>query len=688
VKNLAIIASVRLRWFALALLLSAISLEITVVAPHPAVLLVVAALLLMGSSGVFLARRALGPRDPSGIAAWLVGPPLGFGFGVFGLLLLWAAGVHNWIAIVGGAAVPVLIGVAAGRWGGISLRVPHFDRRDVVAVLLLLLVVPLVTWAPYDHVRERVADGEAYRAYFTADFVWGMTVETELAKGQVPPANPFLRDAQLHYYWMSHLLSGALYRNVRALGLTAEQVLLVDGLAFGLAAAAFFYALARFAGANAAWAALAVAVGFLANSYEGFNRCWLLWQGHAPLAVVKTLNIDAVTRWFYHGMPVDGLQRMLLYQPHHLTGYMLALSALWIVGFADDVTETAIALSAGILLALGFLFSTFTTLIIGLAVAMVFALRLIQQRAFRAIAPSIILGGAPVAAGIGVSFALGYTDPNHSVPMTFGPNPIALTRWPLMLLLSFGPLLFVGAAGLARWRWVIRDGVAPAALVASALAFYFLVDVPDEGGVWVGWRSGHLLLIGFLVISAAACTAAWRFQRWRRVLAMALVLAVIPALPTVAIDVYNAQDITNRRQGPDFPWTLVISPLEREALEWVRHSTREDAIVQYEPFVRGAGWWCYITAFAERRMAAGLPGSMIPFKPYQMASDDVRSGIFRARSATDAHAMAAFLGIDYLLIGAAERRAYHPTLVEIAKRPDLFPQLFKNNEVTIYEVKK
>jgi len=75
---------------------------------------------------------------------------------------------------------------------------------------------------------------------------------------------------------------------------------------------------------------------------------------------VRDYNIDAVTRWFYQGMPVDGLQRLLLYQPHHLTGYVMGLAALWLVGFAEDVTETAVALWAGILLGAAFLFSTFS----------------------------------------------------------------------------------------------------------------------------------------------------------------------------------------------------------------------------------------------------------------------------------------------------------------------------------------
>jgi hypothetical protein len=87
--------------------------------------------------------------------------------------------------------------------------------------------------APYRHVRAHVAEGDAYRAYFTADFIWAMSVSSEIAKGHVPPRNPFLNDQPLHYYWMAHFLSGALYRNMNALGITVEQVILVDGLMFG-----------------------------------------------------------------------------------------------------------------------------------------------------------------------------------------------------------------------------------------------------------------------------------------------------------------------------------------------------------------------------------------------------------------------------------------------------------------------
>jgi uncharacterized membrane protein len=164
------------------------------------------------------------------------------------------------------------------------------------------------------------------------------------------------------------------------------------------------------------------------------------------------------------------------------------------------------------------------------------------------------------------------------------------------------------------------------------------------------------------------------------------VLLALPAIPTVAIDVYNAQDIYNRRRGPTFPWTLVVTPYERAAYEWIKKATPKEALVQFEPTARGAGWWASIPAFAERRMAAGLPGAMIPFQKFQQASETVRLGIFRAPAAEEAHTMADFLGIDYLYVGDLERYFYRDVILKWAERPDLFQEVFRNETVTIYGV--
>jgi hypothetical protein len=673
---------------ALLLLLAAVLLiEVFVILPRPAALLLMSASAWLALPGVWLVRAAVASADVR-TASWLLGPGIGLGFSVFGMLLVWAFGLQNWGAVLLGPLLTWALVWCIRRAGGWRFRFPPFDRRDLVAVVIALAIVPAITWAPYDHVREQLPEGEAYRAYFTADFVWAMTVTSELATGDVPPLNPFLRGGgeTLHYYWMAHFLSGVLYRNLAPWGVLVEQVVLVNGLLFGLAFAAFMYALARLAGASAPFAALAVVVGFAANSYEGLNRIWVLSQQGASFEALKDYNIDAVTRWFYNGMPVDGLQRLLLYQPHHLTGYVMGLAALWIVGFAEDVREIGVALAAGILLGLAFLFSTFTAIIIGCAIGLLYGFRLIEQRAWSSLIPCAILGGGPAAVGALLTRVLGYTDPQAGNLLQVGLNPVATRQWPFMLFLSFGPLLIAAAIGLARGRWLRREGAAAAALVVASFAFYFLIDVPDMEGVWVGWRSGHQLLIAFAVIGAAALTAAWQQRRLRTAVVTLTLLACVPAVPTVAIDVYNAQDIWNRNPGPSFPWTLLITRGEREAFEWVKRATPRDAVVQPEMVARGNKHWAYLPAFGERRMAAGQGLAMIPFRRYQQASETMKAGIFEATSASDAHRMAQVLHVDYVWIGEVERRTYRPIADEIAAHPELFPPVFKNDEVTIYAV--
>jgi hypothetical protein len=144
--------------------------------------------------------------------------------------------------------------------------------------------------------------------------------------------------------------------------------------------------------------------------------------------------------------------------------------------------------------------------------------------------------------------------------------------------------------------------------------------------------------------------------------------------------------VTNREMGANFPWTLVITPLEREALDWIRVSTPPNAVVQIEPYIRGSKHWSYITGFAERRSIAGFPIAMTPMRPYREAADYVYFGVFRARSADEAHNMARFLGINFLAAGIPERRAYAAGIANMASRPDLFAPVFRNNEMTIFRV--
>lgn len=680
----------RLPILAVALLLTTlVAVEDVVVSGGvTAAILLTVVVALMAGAGIVCTRAALRDSAAARISACLIGPALGFGVGVAALLGFWMAGVQSvWGLLLAPLAVCVLASLLRVT-GGLDLLLPRFTRGDALAVMSVMLVVPVITFVPYAKVRHTVSDGEAYRAYFTADFVWGMAAAAEIAKGDVPPENPFHHNEPMRYYWLAHLLSGAEYRNFAPLGVRVESILLVNGLAFGLAFVAFVYWLARAVGATPMWAAVVTLVGFVANSYEGVDMVRAIVGHHDQWERLRDTNIDAVTRWFYKGMAVDGLHRLLLYQPHHLTGYALSLAALWLVVLAVDATAIAVALSVGILLALALLFSTFGALIVSVAAAGAYLLRLVQRGTHSLALQCAVLAGGPVVIGVLLTRAFGYTDPAAGLLMRFGPNPIALHEWPWVMFLSFGPLLLWGLPALARPQWLRGAGAAPAALAISALAFYFLVDVPDMGGVWVGWRSGHMLLIALATAAGAGVTALWTFAENKWAVAVVGVVAIILALPTVAIDVFNAQDIDNRHDAAGFPWTLIVTPAEREGFDWIRANTPPDAVIQSEPFVRDPETWAYIPAFAERRMAAGLPISMIPRRHYVSASNDVRNGIFLANSAEDAYGWAEMLGLDYVLIGDRERHNYGPQVSRMMQRRDLYETVFRNDAILLLKVRQ
>ncbi len=101
--------------------------------------------------------------------------------------------------------------------------------------------------------------------------------------------------------------------------------------------------------------------------------------------------------------------------------------------------------------------------------------------------------------------------------------------------------------------------------------------------------------------------------------------ASLVGVPTTAIDTWNAQDIGNRREGPGFRWTLWTTRDQQQAFAWLRAQTPKSAIVQMEPMVRGREHWTLIPSFAGRRMAAGLPISLLPQPEYTEASELVKT---------------------------------------------------------------
>ena len=115
-------------------------------------------------------------------------------------------------------------------------------------------------------------------------------------------------------------------------------------------------------------------------------------------------------------------------------------------------------------------------------------------------------------------------------------------------------------------------------------------------------------------------------------------------------------------------------------------NTPATAIVQMEPVVRGREHWTLIPSFAERRMAAGLPISLLPLPEYQERSDRVKT-IFSTPDAAAAADAARRLHVDYLYVDETDVAAYPEGTRKFDAQPGLFERVYANPSVRIYRVR-
>jgi hypothetical protein len=430
----------------------------------------------------------------------------------------------------------------------------------------------------------------------------------------------------------------------------------------------------------------------LFTSFEGTQQLYAFWIRGRPLERLRALNIDAISNWQFGSLKVDGLQRVLLYQPQHATAWSLSLSALVMLARARDDAGFRINLLAGVLLALALLVSPFIAVMVGSCIAIHQLVTLAARALWKKLAAGALAGGLPVAMAVVVTNLLEYVDRSGGQLVYVGNlNPLAAHNTVVGIFLSFGPILLAACAGTltAIHRRAHHFGVL-GIIVAVAVFFYFFVDVVDHQHAYVGWRAGHLLFIAFAPLVGFAWQELWAAGRvTRAATAVAALLLTVAAAPTTIIDLYNSQDTGFRERGPGFNWTEIITRDELQALAWIKSYTPEDALVQPDP-IRGAdrgesGTWAYMPAFGERRMAAGMPISMIPIRKYQEASARVER-VFRAADAEQAYRMATDLKLEYVYIGPEEDRVYPGLRDRLDAAPLRFRPVFRNNSVAVYKV--
>jgi uncharacterized membrane protein len=104
-----------------------------------------------------------------------------------------------------------------------------------------------------------------------------------------------------------------------------------------------------------------------------------------------------------------------------------------------------------------------------------------------------------------------------------------------------------------------------------------------------------------------------------------------------------------------------------------------------EPIVRQRDAWSLIPSFAQRRMAAGLPISLLRTPEYLARSEQVET-LYSCRDPREAVQIAHGLRIGYLYVDATDRSEY-PNTAKFDVSPQFFVPVFRQGDVGVYAVR-
>ena len=624
-----------------------------------------------------------------GGAAWAAGALIGYGLLS---LAFWVPIAIGWVRPGAFFYCWLMLLLAGGTMRSICkgitplIPLPDWTKRDSAALLLVLHLVPLLIGVPFARVGERDDAGTRhYRAYFTADFVWHMALANEVARFEPDLHNPYFAGEELHYYW-TYFLPATVFGTRGQAGEIehVEEALKIAAMMTALLLLSMIYCVA-WAATGRRWAAVAATgLAMLAPSFEGLYVVIDLAQRGRPLDALRDINIDAVSNWAqyqFRGFRIDGLQRSMWWTPQHsascalgLIGVLAASRSVLVSVQGIVLTGLALGLSVTFNPLLGGVFS----LVYGLTVAYDVATRRIPLTAGLKAA----LAAVPVVVALVWCVSVGMSEGINA--LSFGVHPYAKRAPFWALFISLGGVLMPALVGLLPSREVPLRPAIPAliALVFALLLMHF-VTLTDLS--WVGFRAGNVILVTVGMLAARGLVLIHR--RFGRAATVSIATLLIAAgIATPAIDWYNAQDIENRRMGPGFLWTIPYPADQQAGFNWVRRATPANAVVQFDPIVRGRQNWSGIPSFTGRRLAAGTPISLLP-EPNQQAEAMQVHAIFTSLPAETAHREARRLGIDYLWIDGDDRKARTaPGLERLFSRPDLFLPVFRQGDTAVLAV--
>ncbi len=654
------------------------------------------------SAGLPIGFALFGRHHPGG---WIAGSLIGYSLTAFALWAPIAARVPAaWSFVAAWLLSSAIAWLVTARRGPLVVLPPWTAAASWSLTGVLVITLAVATF-PLANVGRRDVQGDRfYRAYFTADFVWHTALTAELGKYAMPPHNPYLAwsasargaytaPSRIHYYWTYYLFPAVVAQSGPSPLHDVQLCLKLNALLTGVLFMSAVFLSAWAAVGRAVPVGVATGLALVASSAEGLYQTWKLWSRGIPLTQLRNWNIDAVTAWPpLGGHRIDGLQRCLWYVPQHSMAYALGLIALAVAAAGGSAASTGAIALTGVALGCSVAFNPLVGGIFALAYGIAIGIDAIRRPHFLPAVARHAVAAIPVAA------ALTWCVANQMVEgaggfLQFGLLGASRQQPIQTLLLSLGPILLIGIAGLLpvgrpfKGRQTasanpLRPLVPSIVLAAIALFLMYFVRLSVDQA-WMAFRAGQMMIVALAAL-AARFVAAGALGARRVTTAVAVGLCLIAGAPTTAIDTYNAQDISNLAMGPGFPWTIVVTRQQQAAYEWLRQNTPPAAVVQMDARSRERSTWSNIPSFAERRMAAGLPISLLNIPEYAERSDLARR-MYATANAGEAADLARSLRVDYVYVDEIERRAY-PAGISFDRSPR-FERVFADDPVAIYRLR-
>jgi hypothetical protein len=501
-----------------------------------------------------------------------------------------------------------------------------------------------------------------------------------MTKFASPPVNPYLGDRPIHYYWTYFVVPATIAARGPAILDNVELCLKLNAVFTGVLFLAGVMMFTWSIVPSATAAALGTTLVTVAASAEGNYALYDLYKKGRAFSDVTDLNIDAMSAWAFGGLRIDSLARSMWYNPQHSLSCALGLAAMPVAMFAGVRASYAAVALAGVALAASTIFNP----LIGGILSLIYGLIVIADAVAHPKAFTGIFRHAIAALLVGA--AVYWTNWNQMVESSeaaviFGWTGYARIAPVATLFVSLGPILVPAVVALLIARKTPQQFWPPVAGLIVGLALFYLVTLSVEGS-YIGFRAGQILQVSLAPLVALCLVWLRSWRQWAPGVAVAGVLAA--GLPTTLIDTFNAQDITNKRMGPGFRWTVSLSAHEQEALAWIRGNTPPDAIVQMDPVARGREMWSHIPTFAQRRMWGGRPILWLDVPPYIERSREVHR-LYTTRDIFEACELARGR-MDYLYVGHIERERMRSGVKKFSVTGSCFELVFENPEVQIYRI--